>query len=277
MPQHSSSLLSEGMKDWQGPAIWIYNDAEFSAKDFQSLIKLGVGGKSHDDTKIGRFGVGFNCAFHITDLPSFVSGKYIAFLDPNAKYLPAQGYPPRRPKGTRINFVETEFKKNFQDQCYPYEEFGCDFSKEFKGTLFRLPLRNLKSAQQSEISNQVFKIKKIKDLQLFNSVQSNKELLFLRNIESCALYHLKEQTPQLKWKSQIYMSDVCRQIRKTVVDEAQVYRMDIEIDIIDRIERKKMSEIWLLCTGGHEIIKHESKKQQELLEAFSKNKRLKVM
>jgi hypothetical protein len=29
------------MKDWQGPAIWIYNDAEF---DFQILIKLGTGG-----------------------------------------------------------------------------------------------------------------------------------------------------------------------------------------------------------------------------------------
>src|ERR1051325_6013631 len=97
------TLLSEEMKDWQGPAIWIYNDAEFSTEDFQALIKLGTGGKSHDDTKIGKFGLGFNCAFHITDLPSFVSGKYIAFLDPSAKYLPAQGYPPKRPKGTRID------------------------------------------------------------------------------------------------------------------------------------------------------------------------------
>ncbi|POG70693.1 hypothetical protein GLOIN_2v1613777, partial [Rhizophagus irregularis DAOM 181602=DAOM 197198] len=69
---------SEEMKDWQGPAIWIYNDAEFSAKDFQALIKLGIGGKSYDDTKIGKFGIGFNCAFHVTDLPSLVSGRYIA-------------------------------------------------------------------------------------------------------------------------------------------------------------------------------------------------------
>src|SRR6266498_2716924 len=132
------------MDYWQGPAIWIYNDAEFTSKDFQSLIKLGVGGKSNDDTKIGRFGIGFNCAFHLTDLPSFVSGKY----------LPAQGYPPRRHKGTRFNFIEKEFKKCFPDQCYPYEALGCDFSKEFKGTLFRLPLRiTSKLAEQSEISN----------------------------------------------------------------------------------------------------------------------------
>src|ERR1043166_2051638 len=89
------SLLSEEMEDWQGPAIWIYNDADFSSKDFQSLLKLGVGGKSHDDTKIGRFGIGFNCAFHITDLPSFVSGKHISFLDPHAEFLPELGSPPR--------------------------------------------------------------------------------------------------------------------------------------------------------------------------------------
>ena len=74
-------LLSEEMEAWQGPAIWIYNDAEFSAKDFQALIKLGVGEKFYDDTKIGRFGIGFNCAFNVTDLPTLVSEKYIVFLE----------------------------------------------------------------------------------------------------------------------------------------------------------------------------------------------------
>ena len=52
-------LLSEEMEDWQGPEIWIYNNAEFSDKDFQVLIKLGIGGKSSDDenpddSKIGK-------------------------------------------------------------------------------------------------------------------------------------------------------------------------------------------------------------------------------
>ncbi|RIA79344.1 hypothetical protein C1645_745971 [Glomus cerebriforme] len=81
------------MEDWKGPAIWIYNDAEFTNDDFGFLIKLGIGGKSNDITKIGKFGLGFNCAFHITDVPSFVSGKYIAFLDPHVKFLPPSGFP----------------------------------------------------------------------------------------------------------------------------------------------------------------------------------------
>src|SRR5256885_571109 len=162
------------MEGWQGPAIWIYNDAEFSNDDFQALIKLGIGGKSHEDenennTKIGRFGVGFNCAFHITDLPSIVSGKYIVFLDPHAEFLPVIEYPPRRRKGVRINFIEKDFKRSFPDQCEPYEALGCDFTKEFKGTLFRLPLRTHKLAEKSKILNRVPEINEI--LKLFNNIR----------------------------------------------------------------------------------------------------------
>ncbi|CAB5375027.1 unnamed protein product [Rhizophagus irregularis] len=273
-------LLSEEMADWQGPAIWIYNDAEFSPKDFQALIKLGIGGKAYDDTKIGRFGIGFNCAFHVTDLPSFVSGRYIAFLDPNAKFLPAQGYPPKRPRGTRIDFIDKEFGK-FRDQCYPYEAIfdfikktfpdkyktteSCSFSSEFNGTLFRLPLRNHESAKKSEISDQIFEIKYI--LSLFNNVQNNKEKLFLRNIESCSLYHMKQQATQLVWKTQIYISDSDRKIRKSVIDKVQIYQMGIEI--INNMDQSKLSEIWFLCTGGHGRV------TKVKLEKFSKNEKLK--
>ncbi|GBC02577.1 hypothetical protein RclHR1_00470007 [Rhizophagus clarus] len=265
--QHNGrKYLSEEMEDWQGPAIWIYNDAEFSPKDFQALIKLGTGGKSNDETKIGRFGIGFNCAFHITDLPSFVSGKYIVFLDPNAKYLPAQDYPPRRPRGTRIDFINKEFKKSFPEQCYPYEALGCNFSEEFKGTLFRLPLRTSKTAKKSEISDQVFEIRDI--LQLFNRVQSNKEMLFLRNIESCSFYHMRQQTSQLIWEAQINMSNKDRGIRKSVIDSAQLYQMDIEIT--NNKNNKKVSEIWLLCTGGS-----QSNAFKQDLKEFSEKKQLK--
>jgi len=255
------------MEDWQGPAIWIYNDAEFSDKDFQSLIKLGVGGKSRNDnendTRIGKFGIGFNCAYHITDLPSFVSGKYIAFFDPNAKYLD----PSRKRKGNRINFIEQEFKKRFPDQCYPYEAIeGCDLEREFRGTLFRLPLRTSRLAEQSEISNRAVEIQEM--LRLFSNVQGNKEMLFLRNIESCSLYHMKEQIPQLIWQAQINISDADRIIRQSVTDKPQIYQMDIKI--INNELDTKLSEIWLLCTGGiRDIIKTE-------LKDFSNNKRLKV-
>lgn len=33
---------------------------------------------------IGRFGVGFNAVYHLTDLPSFVSGSSLVLFDPRA-------------------------------------------------------------------------------------------------------------------------------------------------------------------------------------------------
>ncbi|CAB5179889.1 unnamed protein product [Rhizophagus irregularis] len=220
------SLLTEEMKELQGPAIWIYNDAEFSEKDFQALINLGIGGKSH--------------------LPSFVSGETIAFIDPHAKFLPATGYPPKKLKGIRMNFIEKEFKKRFPDQCYPYEAIeSCDFTKKFKGTLFRLPLRT----KRSKISSQVLEINEI--LRLFYNVESNKEMLFLRNIESCSLYDMKEQGPNLIWQAKLIISTV------------------VILKIIQCPQ--KVSEIWAICTGGHNKIKSEFKELKE----FSQKERIK--
>lgn len=36
----------------------------------------------------GRFGLGFNSVYNITDVPGFVSGDYLVVFDPHARYLP---------------------------------------------------------------------------------------------------------------------------------------------------------------------------------------------
>lgn len=253
--QHNNnkkSLLSREMENLQGPAIWIYCNAQFSNDDLQTLIELK---KScvKDETKVGKFGSGFNYAFNVTDLPSIVSGEYITFLDPQARFLPATGDPPKRRSSIRINFIKEEFKKNFPDQCHPYEAIkGCDFTKEFKGTLFRFPLRK----RSSHFSIYMWKI--------------NKEMLFLRNIESCSLYEVSEQS-RLIWRTKINNIDNCRNSRQKFIDsidDAQIYQLDIE-----RINgMRKDSEVWAVCTGGHDKIKPGFSE----LEEFSKKNRLKV-
>ncbi|CAI2171818.1 12382_t:CDS:2, partial [Funneliformis geosporum] len=218
---------------------------------FQHSSKMSLLTKEMDGWQVG-----FNCAYHLTDLPSIVSREYIIFFDPNEKYLPAQGRPPKRKKGFKINFMKTKFKESFPDQCYPYEALDCNFNEIFNGTLFRLPLRTDQLASDSKITNHVVKIEEI--LQLFNGVQGNKEMLFLRNIELCSLRHINdhEQVPQPIWQAQIYMSDDHRDIRKSVTDCIQTYQLDIKIEIND-ILNSKISEIWLLCIGGHERIRSE--------------------
>ncbi|CAB4387504.1 unnamed protein product [Rhizophagus irregularis] len=253
---YTKFLLSREMEDLQGPSIWIYFDAQFSNDDIQTLLELkGSCVKDEYDTKIGKFGKGFYYVFHITDLPSIVSGEYITFLDPRARFLPATGYSPKRRRCIRINFIEKEFKKCFPDQCYPYEKmYGCDFTKEFKGTLFRFPLRE--------------NLNKINVIRMW---KINQEMLFLRNIESCCLYEVNGLSRhQIIWQTKINNIDNCRNSRQTVIDsidDAQIYQLDIE-----RINgKRKDSEVWVICTGGHDKIKPES---SELVE-FSKKNRLK--
>lgn len=84
----SDSLLSSSLAQWQGPALLAFNDAVFSEEDFVSISRIGGSSKHGQAWKTGRFGVGFNSVYHLTDLPSFVSGKYVVLFDPQGVYLP---------------------------------------------------------------------------------------------------------------------------------------------------------------------------------------------
>ena len=55
--------------------------------DFQSIQRIGDSLKKTDDqkSKIGRFGIGFNSVYHLTDLPSFISSNFLVMLDPQVR------------------------------------------------------------------------------------------------------------------------------------------------------------------------------------------------
>lgn len=50
---HMKFLIDEGMKDCQGPALWVYNNAVFTDNDFDNIVKLGGATKEKDIDKIG--------------------------------------------------------------------------------------------------------------------------------------------------------------------------------------------------------------------------------
>ena len=80
-------LIDEGMKECQGPALWVYNDAEFRNEDFENIVKLNGGTKEQENEKIGKFGLGFNTVYNLTDVPMFLSRNYFVIFDPNTFYL----------------------------------------------------------------------------------------------------------------------------------------------------------------------------------------------
>lgn len=51
-----SSLLSDKLGQWQGPALLAYNDAVFTEADFVSICNIGDSKKQDQVWKTGRFG-----------------------------------------------------------------------------------------------------------------------------------------------------------------------------------------------------------------------------
>lgn len=123
MRQHgTASILGPAMAPWQGPALLVYNDAMFSPGDFAAIARIGQDGKMAQPAAIGRFGLGFNAVYHLTDLPSFVSGSHLVVFDPHAKYLP--GASAAQP-GLKIGISNGHLLKQFPDAFAPYQHFGC--------------------------------------------------------------------------------------------------------------------------------------------------------
>ena len=82
--------------------MWVYNDAKFKDDDFGNITKLNEPTKSEDTQKIGRFGLGFNAVYNLTDVPMFVSRDVFAIFDPHTKYLGKAIRNARRP-GMKIS------------------------------------------------------------------------------------------------------------------------------------------------------------------------------
>jgi hypothetical protein len=62
------------------------------------------------------------CRYHLTDLPSFVSGQHLVLFDPHARFLP--GASAAQP-GLRINLQRGRLLQQFPDAFAPYMHFGC--------------------------------------------------------------------------------------------------------------------------------------------------------
>ncbi|RDX78476.1 Sacsin, partial [Mucuna pruriens] len=186
----TSSILSPEMADWQGPALYCFNDSVFSPQDLYAISRIGQESKLEKAFAIGRFGLGFNCVYHFTDIPMFVSGENIVMFDPHASSLP--GISPSHP-GLRIKFVGRQILEQFPDQFSPLLHFGCDLQHPFPGTLFRFPLRTAGVASRSQIKKEVYTPEDVRSLFASFSEVVSETLLFLRNVKSISIF-VKEGT-----------------------------------------------------------------------------------
>ena len=199
-----TTLFDPGMEECQGPALWAYNNAKFTDEDFNNIIRLGSGSKEMKNDKVGRFGLGFNAVYNLTDVPSFVSGNHLVVFDPHTKYL-GECLENKNNPGIRLKITKKKIS-NFKDQFQPYEGiFGFqpikDTEKEYNynGTLFRLPLRTRIQAANSEISDVYYSEEEMESLIEKVIEGAHTMLLFTQHVKTVSFYvmHQKGQSPSM--------------------------------------------------------------------------------
>ena len=189
-------LLDQGMKEMQGPALWTYNNAVFTDSDFENIVKLSGATKEKDGQKIGRFGLGFNAVYHLTDVPSFISRGNIVFFDPHTKYL-GRAITNKSKPGIKLNLDTHQHRiQHLTDQFKPYNNvFDCDLSKDstmksYNGTLFRFPLRTEEQARKSEISKQHYSDSEMTELLGLLETAAHHILLYTQYVQLIKVFHL---------------------------------------------------------------------------------------
>ncbi|XP_014187827.2 sacsin [Haplochromis burtoni] len=183
-------------KKWnnlQGPALCVFNNKVFSDADIKGIQRLGEGGKHSTPGKIGKYGVGFNSVYHLTDCPSILTGdEVLCISDPNQKYIENHSNKPRYGIGYKL--ADT-FKEMYVDV---YKSFLHDKFSLKDGTMFRLPLRMGTNANTSKISQQGVTDRDMKELCSALSEDPEGLILFLKNICKIKVHEISEDSQELK-------------------------------------------------------------------------------
>lgn len=78
----AEDIPDERMGALFGPALLVESDQTFTEQDLANIQRIGAAGKIDDAGKTGRFGLGFNTVYSITDYPSFATRDLIMTFDP---------------------------------------------------------------------------------------------------------------------------------------------------------------------------------------------------
>ncbi|XP_028903954.1 sacsin isoform X2 [Ornithorhynchus anatinus] len=212
------NLLDPGMAACHGPALWSFNNSEFSDSDFVNITRLGESLKRGEVDKVGKFGLGFNSVYHITDIPIIMSREFMIMFDPNINHLSKHIKDKSNP-GIKINWSKQQKRlRKFPNQFKPFiDVFGCQLPLtveapySYKGTLFRLSFRTQQEAKLSEVSGTCYNTADIYSLVDEFSLCGHRLIIFTQNVNSMHLKYLKieETNPALAQDTVIIKKTLC--------------------------------------------------------------------
>ncbi|KAL7865231.1 hypothetical protein SRHO_G00104780 [Serrasalmus rhombeus] len=285
------SLIDDGMALCNGPCLWAFNNELFSDEDWKNIVRVGSASKENKIEKIGNFGLGFNAVYHLTDIPSILSGKSLLILDPNVTHLEKHIQSKANP-GIKLDLFQERLFRRFPGQFRSYQGiFGCDLTKSsqkyYKGTLIKLPFRTSEEVCKSEISCKVYNKEDIHAFQQHITDDAQSPLLFLKNMNSVSLQIISEDASippletQIQTPLRISKEVVCsvnisnemhvEDIRNTmenldsnchkVVDCFTAHIVQIVYEHVDRIS----NQYWLIysCLGTKDSMRMFHRELQE--------------
>lgn len=171
---------TEGMPDDRmaalfGPALMVSSDQSFTPEDVLNIQDIGASGKIVDAGKTGRFGLGFNTVYSITDYPSFATRDLIMAFDPYFDTVAHKGDEPGREWGLAEMWSEAP--------NWP-RAFDLDEGVRFldRWTVFRLPLRTAGQVGPERISRTAFSADAVRGILESLATWGERLVLFLRSV-----------------------------------------------------------------------------------------------
>ncbi|XP_029314468.1 sacsin-like [Cottoperca gobio] len=262
----TESLWTDELGEYQGPALYAYNNAAFDKEDWEGIQKAGRSDKRNDPNKVGRFGIGFNSVYHITDVPSIFSAGHLGMMDPQEKIFG------QRNGGFRWSLDDADHQEaltKMHDQFHPFRDIvslvsGQEWSKviiedqHFDGTIFRFPFRK----EKSDISDNLYDSDK--GVELFDSfiADADLSLLFLKNVTSVALIHIDIHgivNTRLEVKSSIPTDVVLESEDKSMIEGSTRFKL-ITLKSEDLKETKWLVTTCTMKEGNVEILDSLSEK-----------------
>lgn len=257
-------------------ALLLQNNSQFKEKDFNSIVKISAQGKTKEADSTGRFGQGFSSSFSISDHPSFISNCRAYWFDVHRSSVSKE-----RSKSIQVwNYTNS---KEINDWLNTFNEV---IDKDFKGTIFRLPLRNEITSKKSQISNEIFVFSDF--LKWVDEWKNNVDnLLFLRHVHRLILQEINEDGKKIihldiktenkneleKYNNIIQKEFDCNPIEICEKWESHdnelplfIYEHNFEIQYFDRNktqysnEKKKFAVINGLIRGNNNLLIKQAKK-----------------
>jgi sacsin len=257
-------LPEAAMAPLAGPALIISNDQLFTPQDMDSIQDVGMGTKGMSASKTGRFGLGFNACYNVTDYPMLLTGDSLCFFDPHHNRIP--GATSDRP-GWTVKLDDPDLA-NFPDLLAPFVVAGYEMGSRFyDGTAFRLPLRTREQAAESEISNRPFTRHDFQNIVEKLTPVGAEMLIFLKHVLSLSVEEMEaggrasrtlleiqtENVEEVSGARQVVLDAVDEDVETTLakLETESFTRSQVQFDHRIRVQHRRYVEVqtWRIVSG----------------------------